>query len=364
MDSNSAGWDGLLQWLFSPWVYAPLLFLGWILAAFIVKGVLIRHLKKLASKTSIAWDDVLVRTLSGPLNILVVAAGVLLLNHLLPLSAGFDRSVVLGFQLAVLLACILFLDRFLRGILDLYNDQIRLGLPPNIMRVFLRTVLFGSAALIFLDNIGVSITPVLASLGIGSLAVGLALQDTLQNFFSGVYISFDRPIRIGDYIKLDSGEEGYVAEIGWRSTRIKMLPNNIVVVPNHKLTSANVTNFYLPEKELAVLVQVGVHYGSDLAHVEKVTCEVAKEIMTKVPGGVPTFDPFIRYHTFDSSSINFSVIMRGKEFVDQHLIKHEFIKALQARYKKEGIVIPYPIRTLDIPLEAAEALKRPASGKP
>jgi len=132
-----------------------------------------------------------------------------------------------------------------------------------------------------------------------------------------------------------------------------MLPNNIVLVPNSKLAQSILTNYYLPAKDLAVLVQVGVHYDSDLKHVEKVTCEVAKEIMKTVTGGIPEFDPFIRYHTFGDFSINFTVILRAKEFVDNYLIKHEFIKRLHERYRKEGIIIPYPIRAINYEQEKA-----------
>jgi small-conductance mechanosensitive channel len=193
---------------------------------------------------------------------------------------------------------------------------------------------------------GISITPILATLGVGGLAVALALQDTLSNFFSGFHITVARQIKINDYIKLDSGEEGYVVDINWRTTKIKMLPNNVILVPNEKLTKAIVTNYCLPDKEMAVLVNLGVHYSSDLRKVEKVTCEAAREIMKEVVGGVPEFEPFIRYSAFGDSSIGFTVILRAKEFVDQYLIKHEFIKRLHERYKKEGIVIPYPIRTI------------------
>ena len=95
-----------------------------------------------------------------------------------------------------------------------------------------------------------------------------------------------------------------------------------------------------------MLIDVGVDYASDLAHVERVTIEVGREVMREVNGGVPDFEPFTRYHTFGDSSINFSVILRGKEVVDQYLIKHEFVKRLHARYAQEGISIPFPIRTL------------------
>lgn len=206
-----------------------------------------------------------------------------------------------------------------------------------------------------LNALGISITPILATLGVGGLAVALALQDTLSNLFAGFHIITNRIVRVGNYIKLDSGgEEGYVIDINWRTTKLKMLDNNTILIPNSKLTQTNITNYCLPDKDLAVLVNVGVHYNSDLKHVEQVTCEVAKEVMREVQGGVPDFVPFIRYNTFGDSSIGFTVTLMGKEYFDQYLIRHEFIKRLHQRYSKEGIVIPYPIRAINFTQEAAK----------
>lgn len=125
-----------------------------------------------------------------------------------------------------------------------------------------------------------------------------------------------------------------------------MLPNNLVIVPNATLAHAIVINHHLPSRDFAVLVEVGVDYSSDLVHVEHVVSEVGRAVMAEVPGGVADFEPFVRYHTFADSSVNFTVILRATEFVDQYLIKHEFIKRLHARFSQEGIVIPFPIRTI------------------
>lgn len=207
-------------------------------------------------------------------------------------------------------------------------------------------VIVGIGLLVILNGLGVSITPMLTALGVGGLAVALALQEPLGNLFAGLTTTAAGQIRVGDYVKLDSGVEGYVADFGWRSTRIRMLAGNLVLVPNSKLSQAVVTNFHLPANDLAVLVDVSVDYDSDLAKVERVTTEVAQSVMREVPGGVPEFSPFVRFHTFADSSINFSVIMRAKEFVDQFLVKHEFVKRLHSRYAAEGIVIPFPQRVM------------------
>ena len=226
------------------------------------------------------------------------------------------------------------------------------GLTRNVAWALIATI----GLLVILNGLGLSITPMLTALGVGGLAVALALQEPLANFFAGLFITLAGQIRVGDYVKLDSGQEGYVSDFSWRSTRLRMLANNLIVVPNAKLAQAIVVNHHLPAQDLAVLVDVGVDYASDLRHVERVVMEVGAEVMTQVPGGIPEFEPFIRYHTFGDSSINFTVILRAKEFVDQYLIKHEFVKRLHARFNEEQIVIPFPIRTMayrDSPSDAA-----------
>jgi small-conductance mechanosensitive channel len=253
------------------------------------------------------------------------------------------RAIFVLGALSVTMAAATIAARFI----ELYGAIVAPALPASSLT---RNVAWGLVVtigvLMILNGLGLSITPMLTALGVGGLAVALALQEPLANFFAGVFITLGGQIRLGDYIRLDSGQEGYVADFSWRSTRLRMLPNNLVVVPNAKLAQAIVVNHHLPSQDLAVLVQVGVDYASDLSHVERVVGEVGREVMAEVPGGVAGFEPFIRYHTFADSSINFTVILRAQEFVDQYLVKHEFIKRLHARFTQEGIVIPFPIRTI------------------
>jgi small-conductance mechanosensitive channel len=235
------------------------------------------------------------------------------------------------------------------------------GVMQNVARVAVIVV----GALVLLGTLGIAVTPMLTTLGIGGLAVALALQDTLSNLFAGVHITLANNVRVGDFVRLESGEEGCVEDISWRATRIRALANNRVVIPNSRLAQSIVTNYSLPAKDLAVLVQVGVHYASDLERVERVTCEVGRDVMRTVPGGVPEFEPFIRYHTFGDSSLGFSVILRAQEFTDRFVVKHEFVKRLAARYAEEAIVIPFPIRAVNLDQEGAtQALQQAMVGKP
>jgi small-conductance mechanosensitive channel len=255
-----------------------------------------------------------------------------------------DRLVFVLGALSVTLAVATMATRAI----DAYGGLIAPALPiSSLTRNLTWTVVAVLGLLVILNGLGLSITPMLTALGIGGLAVALALQEPLANFFAGLFLTLAGQVRLGDYLKLDSGQEGYVVDFSWRSTRLRMLANNLVVVPNSKLAQAVLVNHHLPSQDLAVLVEVGVDYSSDLTHVERVVGDVGREVMTDVPGGVPEFEPFIRYHTFADSSINFTVILRAREFVDQYLIKHEFIKRLHARFEREQITIPFPIRTIE-----------------
>ena len=204
----------------------------------------------------------------------------------------------------------------------------------------------GLGALIVLSNLGIAITPLLTALGVGSLAVALALQPTLSNLFAGFQIALARQIRVGDFVELETGQQGYVTDIGWRSTQIRELPSNLVIVPNARIAEIIVRNYALPENEQSALVQVGVSYSSDLDRVEAVTIEVAREVQRTVSGALSEFEPFIRYHTFGDSAIGFSVILRVREFTDRYLVTHEFVKRLHRRYAAEGIEIPFPQRVV------------------
>jgi len=319
-----------------------------IIFGYIIRRIIFDRLARWSKKTRTKIDDILIAILKGPFIIWFLMLGI---YFALEVSKLPENIVYIAGKILLLLGIFsitLVLANLAAKLIKTYSGRFEIALPvTSLTQNITRVVIFGVGILIILNVLGISITPILATLGVGGLAVALALQDTLSNLFAGFHIIVARQIKVGDYVKLDSGEEGYVTDITWRSTKIRMLPNNVVLVPNEKLAKAVVTNYYLPDKEMAVLVNVGVHYNSDLKKVERITCEVAKEVMQDVQGGVPEFQPFIRYNTFGDFSINFTVILRAKEFVDQYLIKHEFIKRLHQRYAKEGIVIPYPIRAIN-----------------
>ncbi len=356
--------ESLLERLSNPWLVGSAVFLGWIIVLTVIVRISYWRLRKFAQSTRTDIDDVLIGALRVPVLIVVLVTGVVIVARILPLSVEWEGVLDLGVKIAVILAGVLFVDAIVKAFLWRYSRKADyLKSSSGIVQTAVRALIIMIALLIVLDTAGVSITPLLASLGLGSLAVALALQSPLANFFAGIQILADKPIELGQYIQLDSGAEGYVTRIGWRSTTIRALRNNLIVIPNSKIMDAIITNYYLPERELSIVIQLGVHYDSDLEQVERVTCEVAREVLEAVEGGKKGFEPFIRYHTFDDSSINFSVILRAEEFINGYVVKHEFVKRLHRRYKQEGIVIPFPIRTLDINREDLLLLKRDASSQ-
>ncbi|MBN2025685.1 MAG: mechanosensitive ion channel family protein [Actinobacteria bacterium] len=264
----------------------------------------------------------------------------------------YERALVVLILFTVTLAVM----RITAGLVDLYIRRAEGALPSStIIGNILRIGILLTGVLVILTYLDVPVTPLITALGIGGFAIALAFQDTLSNLFSGLHILASRLVRPGDFIKLDTGEEGYVVDVTWRNTSIRTLPNNMVIVPNSRLASAVITNYYQPVREMSVLMEVGVAYTSDLDKVERVTTDVAREVLESVPGGLSNPEPFIRFHTFSEYRIDFTVIMRAAEFVDQYLLKHEFVKKLTRRYEEEGIEIPLPVHTVHMERERAES---------
>ena len=211
----------------------------------------------------------------------------------------------------------------------------------SILATTIDLIVYAIGTLVLLESFGVAISPLITALGVGGLATALALQDTFANLFSGINILVSKQIKMGDFVKLSTGDEGHVVDMNWRNTTIKTPTENMVVVPNQKIATSIITNYALPFAESSISIPMGVCYGSNLNQVEKVTAAVAKEILQEAEGGVKSFDPLVRYCGFAESNINFNVILRVKTVTDQNFIRHEFIKRIYERYQQEGIIIGF-----------------------
>jgi len=354
--ANIPNW--LAEWI-PFWAIGPTLFLIVFFALWLIKRFLYIYLRALNHPSNYQWSGITVRAAQRPLSLLIVTLSLKATEQLMKfydvsVNAYMNHINLIGL-LFTIVALLVFADHFARmSITRIIAKGSGLRSSGTLLRGLLRGVIIVIGGLIVLSSIGISITPLVASLGIGSLAVALALQPTLENFFSGIQMLVDKPIRVGDFIELDSSEQGFVEKIGWRSTWIKMLPNNIVIMPNSKLAQSKIINYYYPEKQLSVPVDLGVHYNSDLEHVERVTLEVAKQVLKSHKWGIPEYDTFVIFTGFDNSSINLTVMLRAQEYFNRFFIRSEFIKALHKRFAQEGIVIPYPIRAVNLNQEGSD----------
>lgn len=321
---------------------------GGLLLGFLVYWLVARSLRRNQTMTMWGGDQLLLRALHRVILVWFAVAGIYGAIIALPLKERISDPVNRGLLAIVIISGTLAAGRLAGDMTKLYALRSGGGLRQSSIFVTLsRLFAVVVGLLILLQTLGVSITPLLTALGVGGLAVALALQDTLANLFAGLHLIASKKIRLGDYVALE-GIEGYVTDINWRNTTVRMLPGNMNIVPNARMANAIVTNFYRPQQELSILMQVGVAYDSDLEHVERVTIDVAAECQREISGAVRSWEPLVRFHTFNDFSIDFTVVLRAEEFADQHILKHEFVKRLHRRYDAEGIVIPFPIRTVQM----------------
>lgn len=332
-----------LEWW---WLRVLLIFAAFVLGGLVFRRFLNSYLRRFTAKTRLI--EVLSSILRLPLLMVFVLVG---LNFALS-EIPFIPSEVKGyfpllFSLLLVLVGALITVKVGGVLLEHYwaKHAETKGLIPIFSRI-LKVFVYLVALLLALHLLGVNITALVAGLGIAGIAVAFALQETLSQFFAGLYLMSERPIRVGDFVELEGGQQGYVVDVGWRSTKIRELPNNIIVVPNSKLAGMVVKNYSLPEPEMRCAVDVRVGYDSDLEKVERITVEVAKETMEKLGMKFPDFQPFVLYTSFGENGIDLRVVMKVGKFEDKFPLVHEFIKELHKRYREEGITIPFPIRTV------------------
>ena len=268
-----------------------------------------------------------------------------------PLSEENTSRVNMGLAVAMTLVAVYTALRVFNSTITTYYQQLREIHDPRtayvgLIHKIINITVIALAGLIIASQLGLKITPLLASLGIAGLAVALALKDSLSNMFAGFYLMLDQPVRPGDYVHIESGEEGFVEEIGWRATRIRPFDNNLVIVPNAKLADSVIINWHQPVPEMSVYVWCGVAYHSDLDEVERIAIEVAHQVQDRMEGTNKEWDPLVRFKKFGDSNIDFVTVLRVLDPTQRFVVEHEFIKALFRRFNEEGIEISFPMRTV------------------
>jgi len=329
--------------------FIPAMVMGVVTAGlFIVRGIAFRVLHTWAEKTETGVDDIIIKSLKVPSVYWIVAVGLYAGVSISDLPGKYVFYFSKTIHILIILSITFAVANLTGKIFKNYIRKSDLPIPTTGLAYgILKGAIIIIGFLIILSVLGISIAPLLTALGVGGLAVALALQDTLANLFAGIHILMEKSIRVGDFVKLETGQEGYVEDITWRTTRVRMLPNNIVVIPNSKLSQSVVTNYYLPEKRMSLLIPIGVSYASDPERVEQILVEEAKKAVGEIPGLLGEPEPFVRFIPgYGDSSLDFTLICQVREFVDQYLAQHVLRKRIFRRFKQEGVEIPFPHRTV------------------
>jgi small-conductance mechanosensitive channel len=330
--------------------WPAMIFAGVLAAGWLVRWLVLRALRAWTSRSGSRPGLILDEALRGPL---LIWAVILAVHTAIQLSGLPEKATQWGARLLLVLwiaSLTLMCMRIAGNLVRHYGGQAPGALPvTTLSRNLAQLAVLILGVVWLLGAFHVNITPILTALGVGGLAVALALQDTLSNLFSGFYVTVARQVRLGDYIKLNTGEAGYVTDIGWRATSIRDLANNLVVIPNSKLAQAIVTNYQLPEPRMSASLQVPVAYDSDPERVERVLAEVGRQAVGEIPGllGDPApeaaFDP-----GFGDFALGFTLSFQVAEFADQFRVRNELRKRILRRFREEGIRIPFPSRTVYI----------------
>ena len=317
--------------------------LGWVFKRFIH-----HRLKKLTEKTDWKGDDVVFDAIESHIVLWFFLASLNIASNSIPFLNDVYISYLSKIIISVLILSVtLAVSRIGVGLLNFWAEKQGTDLPSTTIFVNLaRIIIISVGVLIILQSLGISITPLLTAMGVGGLAISLALKDTLSDFFAGLHILLSQKVKPGDFVELDSGHMGYVQNITWRHTTLMERTNNEVTVPNAKISAAIVKNYDKGDPSFSIRVAVGVSYESDLDHVIKITEEVASNVIAQIDGARKDSPAVVRCFQFGPSSVDLKVYFRGKKYGDQHPIIDEFIRQIHKRFKSENIEIPFPIRTL------------------
>lgn len=336
--------DNLIS-LFLPVIIA----IASVIILLLIRSIAFRVIHRWAENTKTEADDIIISAVRTPSFYWMIAIGLYIGIAVSELSPKYifylNKTIHIIVILSVSYAAADLSGRIFRN----YVHKSNLPIPTTGLAYGLvKGIIIVIGVLIALGVMGVSVTPLLTALGVGGLAVALALQDTLANLFAGIHILIEKSVRVGDFIRLETGQEGYVEDITWRTTRIKMLPNNMVIIPNNKLSQSVVTNYSLPEKEMAINIQFSVSYDADPERVEVIMTETAKSAAGEVSGLLKEPPPVVRFFPgFGESSMDFTMTCYIREIADKNLVEHELRKRILRRLREEGIEIPFPQRVIN-----------------
>ncbi len=333
-----------------PWtevVYTLITIAVALVATKLIFAVLKKKMETLAKQTKTKLDDILVRELEGPIHAIILLLALWLSLSIYPGMQKYLTFFDAAIQALLILAAAYFTTKLVKGFVVWYISENKSKRHTHnyliVVRKLVNVTIYILAILMVLSELGIDITPLIASLGVGGLAVALAFQDTFANYFSGIYISTDRDLNIGDYIEVTGLASGTIVEIGWRSTKIKTWDGNLVLIPNKALAESTIIDYSKPKEPITVPFEVAVSYDTKSDNVIKTLKSIIKNIKKKHPDLLTDNEPTIRIERFDDSNIAYKVLVEVTNRTNKYKFMGIFNKAVAEAYEKGKLKVDYPV---------------------
>lgn len=308
---------------------------------FVVRACVFRVLHRWAERKNTRLDDLIIKTVKTPSILWCIGLGLYTGVELSEISLKYAIYITKIINILIIFSVTIVAAQLITKLISNYVERSSISIQSTgLLYTIIKIAIYVTGIIFIFHILGISIAPLITALGIGGLAVALALKDTLENLFAGIHIMAEKSIRVGDFVRLETGQEGYIEDISWRTTRIRMLPNNLLIIPNSKLAQSILINYHLPEKVMSLQIPISVGYSSEPEKVEKILIEEAKKASQEIEGMVSEFEPIVRFIPgFGENSLDFTLTVRIREFTEQYQVLHELRKRIFKRFKEEGIEI-------------------------
>ena len=342
-------------------IYSLITLLCFALAGIAISWAINRYVHKWVGGTSNNYDDLILQAVRGPITWEIILFGLLFTTQTTSYIGDDTTKVTKAVAEALMIVvAALGLKNIITGLIEEFatkpqsapeedfqiSDLVDAKALPFWRRLF-NIVIISLGVLFVFQALGVQISPILAGLGIGGIAVALAIQPLLSNLIASSFMLSDSSLRVGDLIEIEGTTFGYVDDIGWRATRVRTFDNNIVMIPNATLANSTVTNYDSTDPAADARLVVGVAYEVDLDHVEQVCREILETLKSDfVEITITEKDPVVMFTAFGDSNIDILLKIRSKTLADSYTLKHELLKRTHKRFQEENIVINYPARRL------------------
>lgn len=339
----------LPPWLADPFelVVPVALLLGTIVGGLIVRSLLFRIVRGWARRTDSHLDVLTTDSLRGPIVLWSIILGLHFATQNSEIPRAYLKYVPRTLAVLWIISLTMAMSQFAGNAVHFYGGRVTgaqsvTSLTRKLAQ--LAVVLIGFAWLLRVFD--VSLAPLVTTLGVSGLAVALALQDTLSNLFAGFYVSISGLLHIGDYIKLNTGEEGYVTDINWRCTMMRNSSDNLIVVPNSKLGQAIYTNFSLPDRHFSISISFTVSADSDVDKVRTLLLEETIQASHEIKGMLAEPPPAVLFNPGTDSAVQFQVNYNVADFGSQFRVQSELRMRLFKKLRSAGIALATPARAV------------------